>query len=145
MLRFLILSVLMAGLLIGCGGGEGEQTGEVTAEPEVTAEAEAGDGAGAVIIEYFTLLGEGDSLAGGDYFADEVLQSLGGEEPFQAAQTMQRQQLEQRGGLEQIIVLDEQVQGEQSMVTFEITTGSGTVDTGQAIFVLREGEWKWLR
>jgi hypothetical protein len=144
MLRLWILLVLAAGLLVGCGGNDGQETGQV--ETEATSTTAQGNGsAGDVIVEYFTLLAAGDSLAGGDYFADEVMQSLGGEENFQAAQAMQRLQLEERGGLSGIVVIDEQVEGEQSMVTFEITTVGGTVDTGQALLVLREGEWKWIR
>jgi hypothetical protein len=152
MFRVLILSLLVTALVMGCGGNESEETGEASAEAQTEAmttetetTASAGDGAGAVVVEYFTLLDQGDSLAGADYFASEVMQSLGSEESFQAAQAMQRQQLQQRGGLEKIVVINEQTEGEQAMVTFEITTGGGTVDTGQALFVMREGDWKWLR
>jgi hypothetical protein len=119
MTRKLSLLVIGALLLIACGGG----------------------GPGATVKQFYTLVEDGKVNEAMELMAPgikDMMQAMGGATVFGEG----TKEIKEKGGIDQINILKEEVTGEIAEVEVEVVYGDGSKDTETMQLTKVDGEWK---
>jgi len=118
-LLFKLLAPLLFAFAVACSGG--------------------GSGPGSVVQEFTTAISEGDSDAMLEHIAPSDRETL--RPKLGLIASLAAQQTEQRGGLDSVEILSEEVDGDTATVTYKTHYGDGTEEEDSATLTQVDGVW----
>ncbi len=114
------LILLITGFVMSCGKG-----GETPAD----------------VVKAFTMKVENGDAAAKDYFSKE-LAAMFEDEKFKQAMDEKTQEMKDKGGVKELTINEEKIDGENATVTYTLTYGNGETEQDTPHVIQEDGKWK---